>query len=221
VSLFWIDERDPAGRRPLPFADKFHRWIPETALSTFASPVSSGALREGQIYLHDALSGTTRTISDDAGRKVSPWGWHAPEYAGELLILALVDGRELGIWRDTQRNGAPWTRIATLALPAGSPFTTLNSAEPVAGARGHGGRSWITLEALTVDGSDSSIWLLAPAQAALPALALRMDEGGRTGAVGIRRDPETHIAEGELRLYYTLGIPGMPTQLRLVRTGVR
>jgi hypothetical protein len=221
LELYWIDEREPGQRWMMPFADRFHRWIPETRLSTFASPVTSGSLRAGQIYLHDSGTGVTRTISDDAGRKVSPWGWHAPEFGGELLILAVVDGREIGIWRDTRRDGTPWTRIATLSLPAGSPYTTLNSAEPVSGARGHGGRSWITLEALTPDSGDSSIWLLAPSTGALPPAAVRLDEGIASGAPGIRRDPESLIADGELLVYYTRSISGQPTQLRLVRTGIR
>ena len=55
---------------------------------------------------------------------VDPWGFRAPEFDGEVLMMCVLDRQRIAIYRDLAKNGKPWTRIATLTLPA-------NSMEPI------------------------------------------------------------------------------------------
>lgn len=216
---FWMDEARPGQVRPLPFPNKFHRPVPGTGLAVFAAAATAEGLEAGQVYLADLEGGTIRTLSADGGEKSAPWGFHAPELGGELLVVALVDGTALAVYRDSSGGTGPWTRIATLGLPVGTLYTRVTSAEPVIGGRGFAGASFFTLEAQTAADDDSSIWLLGPGLAGRPPLARRVDGGALTGERASRRDPETLAAGPELLVYYTVTGDG-PTQLRVCRTGV-
>jgi pimeloyl-ACP methyl ester carboxylesterase len=218
VTPFWMDEAVPNVIHALPFPNLLHRWIPGTFQSCFASPVTTGQFSAGQIYLFDADTETFRTVSNDAGSKVSPWGFYAPEFGGEMLIMAVVETNALAIYRDLSGGTAAWTRIATLTLPAGTVFTRLTSAEPVIGSRGVGGASLFTVEAQTPSNDDSSIWLLGLTLDATPNFARRVDDGAVTGAKALRRDPETFFGDDELLVYYS--VQGSPSQMRTARTGI-
>jgi hypothetical protein len=216
---FCMDEARPGQVQPLPFPNKFHRPVPGTGLAVFAAAATTGGLEEGQVYLADLGGGTIRRLSADAGAKVAPWGFFAPELGGELLVVAIVDGAALAVYRDSSGSTGPWTRIATLGLPAGTPYSRLTSVEPVLGGRGFAGSSFFTAEAQTVADDDSSIWLLGPGLAGTQPFARRVDAGALTGERASRRDPETLAGGPELLVYYTVTGDG-PTQLRVCRTGV-
>jgi hypothetical protein len=130
-----------------------------------------------------------------------------------------VDDTALAVYRDLSGGTGPWTRIATLTLPAGTAFTKLTSAEPVIRGRGVGGASYFTVEAQTPANDDSSIWLLGFTLDATPNFARRVDDGAVTGAKASRRDPETFFGTDELLVSYTLTGAG-PSQMRTVRTGI-
>lgn len=118
--------------------------------------------------------------------------------------------------RDLSGGTAPWTRVATLALPDGTPYVRLTSAEPVLGGRGYAGRSWFTVEAQTDADDDSSIWLLGLTLDGAPPFARRLDEGAASGLPVSRRDPESYLGARQLLVYYSLG----SGHLRVTRTGL-
>jgi hypothetical protein len=218
LQAFWMDEAQPGVLNFLPLPRGFYRWIPDTALAAFVPAANGGGLTSGQIYLFNADTGTNRQVSTDAGSKVSPWGFYAPELNGEMLIVAVVDDLALAVYRDLSGGTGPWTRIAALTLPAGTDYTKLTSAEPVIGSRGVGGASLFTVEAQTPSNDDSSIWLLGLTLDATPNFARRVDDGALTGTKALRRDPETFFGDDELLVYYS--VQGSPSQMRVTRTGI-
>ncbi len=211
----WLDEEAPES--PVPFTDRtlLARWAHGSGLITYAQPGSGGA--PPQAVLADTFAETTRPLTADAGGKIDPWLWEAPEFGFERLLAVNVDGSALGIYRDVARDGGPWQRIATIALPEGSP--PLKSVEPVNGGRGAFGRSYFTAQSGRDDDPDTSIWLLGFDPEGRH-LVRRLDEGAVSGRSGRRLDPESFAGEGELFVYYTLTGEG-PAQLRRCRTGIR
>jgi acetyl esterase/lipase len=214
----WIDEDRPD--EPTPFATPMvvARWAYNSGLITLASRALPGQTESSQVQVVDTYAGTTRTITADAGNKIDPWLWQAPEFDYEWLLAVNVDGRALGIYRDTHRDGRPWERIATIALPADAPHPALKSVEPVNGGRGAFGKSYFTVQAGGDADPDTSVWLFGFDPAG-QHLVRRLDDGPITGRAARRLDPESLIGERELFVYYTLAGSG-PAQLRLCRTGI-
>lgn len=214
----WIDEDKP--NEPATFANPMivARWAYNSGLITFAHRALPDQAQPSQVQLVDTFAGTTRTITADAGNKIDPWLWQAPEFGGEWLLAVNIDGRALGIYRDTHHDGSAWERIATITLPADAPHPALKSVEPVNGGRGAFGRSYFTVQAGVDTEADTSIWLFGFDPAG-DHLVRRLDDGVLTGKPARRLDPESLIGERELFVYYTL-LEGGTAQLRLCRKGI-
>lgn len=215
----WLDESDPKQYHVIPKSPVgVMRWAQGTRLLVYASR-PTGQQNE-QVFLLDTESGQLRQITNDQGRKIDPWGFFAPEYDYEMLILANIDNRELGIYRDPG-TGSFWERVATLTLPPDSPHRLLTSCEPLLGGRGAGGRSYFTCQAFNASTNDTSIWLLGlPGIKGMPFIR-RLDEGAVSGAVASRLDPESLLGKTEVYVYYTKAVKGTLTELHLCRTGIR
>jgi hypothetical protein len=71
-----------------------------------------------QIGRANADTGETTVLTRDAGQKDDPFMFRAPEYGGEILLMANVDNEALGIYRNLGAPDGSWTRIATLT-PSG------------------------------------------------------------------------------------------------------
>ena len=211
----WLDEEKPDQLKP--FTDRMivARWAYNTNLITFAYRARPGQTKPSQVTLVDTDTGKSRVITGDAGNKIDPWLWHAPEFGDELLLAANVDSRELAIYRDVKRDGSPWQRIATLALPADAPHSTLKSVEPINGGRGAFGRSYFTVQAGDDKDKDTSIWLFGFAPNG-QHLSRRLDDGAQTGQPARRLDPESYIGEREVFVYYNL-VGDSPSQLHRCR----
>jgi len=214
----WIDEDAPD--KPTPFTGRMivARWAYSTNLITFAYKPRAGQTAPSQVTLFDTDTGQSRAITADAGNKIDPWLWHAPEFGGELLLGVNVDGRALAIYRDVKRDGSPWQRIAALTLPTDAPHQTLKSIEPINGGRGAFGKSYFTAQAGDDQDNDTSVWLFGFSSSG-DHLMRRLDDGAVTGKAARRLDPESFIGERELFVYYTLVGDGL-SQLRRCRTGI-
>jgi hypothetical protein len=214
----WLEEDNPSQLKP--FTDRMivARWGYNTNLITFAYRARTGQTEPQQVTLVDTDTGKSRVITGDAGNKIDPWLWKAPEFGGELLLAVNVDSRALALYRDVKRDGTPWQRIATFRLPADAPHQTLKSVEPVNGGRGAFGRSYFTVQAGDDKDKDTSIWLFG----FWPDgnhLIRRLDDGTQTGKPARRLDPESYISDRELFVYYTLVGDG-PSRLHRCRTGI-
>jgi hypothetical protein len=145
-----------------------------------------------------------------------------------VLYAAQVDNREIAVYRDLKDRGGLLTRIATLALPAGTPHPYMRSMEPLVDLRGAGGVSYFTALAAptpkTYARTDTSIWLFGLGKDPQQRIVRRVDDGGVTGKKDYRYEPETSSGPGEIFVYYTADKlePGRPAihGLHRCRTGI-
>jgi hypothetical protein len=214
----WLDEKEPEKLHPFARPMVMARWGTNTSSITFAPKPRPGQTEPSQVTLVDTDTDQSRVITADAGNKIDPWLWHAPEFGGEVLLCANVDHLAVGLYRDTKRDGSPWERIATLALPADAPHQHLKSVEPLAGGYGAFGRSYFTVQAGDDKDPDTSVWLFGYEPGGRHVIR-RLDDGAVTGKAARRLDPESFVGANEVFVYYTLSGEG-PAQLRRCRTGI-
>jgi hypothetical protein len=215
----WINDNQP---------DKIHVFAERMGIARFAydstkitwaprNPAQNSG-KPAQVHLLNTEDDSQQVITDDPGEKIDPWLWRAPEFKGESLLAVNVDGKALGIYRD-RTPGEPWARIATIRLPEDAPHQRLKSVEPVNGGNGAFGKSYFTVQAGDDGDPDTSIWLFG-FDLNGKHVVRRLDDGLNTGKRGRRLDPESLVGRTELFVYYSL-IGQSPSQLRLVRTGVK
>ncbi|NDJ33657.1 MAG: hypothetical protein GYB64_03255, partial [Chloroflexi bacterium] len=215
----WFDEAEPDVIYPIDSIENGViplRWVDGSSLITLSE--RTGPAR-GQLSLLDTDTNTTWQITDDDGDKTDPYGWFAPEFGGDLLVLAIVDNESVAIYRDT--GGAMWERIATLTPPPEARFDFVASAEPFT----VGGRSYLSLVVKDANSSrqafsDSEVWLFDINDDPQGRYA----ERGDSGEPGIARsDPEVFIGTGHVFVYYNV-IGGdnaaEPYAVRRCRSGI-
>jgi hypothetical protein len=184
-----------------------------------------------QVVLLDTRTGVRQIVTDEPGDKFDTYGFRAPEYGGELLMMANIDRQRLAIYRDENRNGTPWTKIAELRLPGESPFKSLYSCEPIAPETGVDGVSYFSLNATKVPGSnrgetgrtarDGSIWVFGLGNNPASRLVRRVDEGAVSGIETTRYESESFVGTDEVFIYYERRDPQTGRgELRRCRTGI-
>ena len=211
------------------------RWIPGTPDLVYVRTGSPTQLRR-----YNPAAGTSVTLTDDGGDKTDACAFYAPEFGHELCYACVVENRTgLAIYRDLQRGGGLFDRVATLTIPAWETARFLHHLKPLAGARGFNGVSWFSVAALqnsdAANPGASAIWMLGlgtdaphrhphvPGTEPLPlcieweSLARRVSDPAATGTASW---PETVIGEREVFCYYTRTPVTGFSQLRLARTGL-
>jgi CubicO group peptidase (beta-lactamase class C family) len=197
-TIAWFDESTPQIEYDVEFVvgrSSSAHWI--THSDDFVFAWRSGP-DLGQMAYYDTETNTIATLTNDAGVKSDPWAWFAPEYCGELLLLAVIDEAVIGVYRNL--GDAYWTRIATLTIPAESQYTIIGSPEPFI----VDGRSYMTL---TIKGDTqpgqpfaaAEIWIFGINDAPSERFARRCDDG-EPGAA--RLDPEWFIGREQVFVYY-------------------
>ena len=148
-------------------------------------------------------------------------------------MMCVIDRRQIAIYRDLAKNGKPWTRIATLALPADAPHTHLYSVEPIAPETGVNGTSWFSLNAMAGrpavisvppdrSAKDGSIWVLSLGNDPAKRIARRVDEGAVSGIETARYEAESMFGANEVFIYYERKSPETGRgEIRRCRTGIR
>lgn len=196
--IAWFDESTPWIEHDVEFVvgrSSSAHWI--THSDDFVFAWRSGP-ELGQMAYYDTETNTITTLTNDAGIKSDPWGWFAPEYGGELLLLAVIDETAIGIYRNL---GEPyWTRIATLTIPAESQYTVIGSPEPFIA----NGRSYmiLTIKSEPQPGqpfAPAEIWVFGIDDAPETRFVRRCDDG-EPGAA--RLDPEWFIGRDQVFVYY-------------------
>lgn len=212
----WLDESDPMtvyDISPIEVGVNPVRWIDGSYLMT--SSERTGPNR-GQVTLLDTNTNTKTLITTDAGDKTDPYGWFAPEFGNDLLVLAIVDNSAVAVYRDT--GGEAWERILTLTPPPGSQYDFVASAEPFV----VGGRSYMSLIIKNAGDNreqftDSEVWLFNLDDDPTTRYAERCD----SGEAGLSRsDPEAFIGDEQVYIYYNvIGGPGVtPYETRRCRS---
>jgi len=178
----------------------------------------------GQVARSNADTGEVTVLTGDEGAKDDPGLFRAPEFGGEVLLVCNVDNRALAVYRDLARDGrSPWTRIATLTLPADAPYGFVSSPEAIAPATGVRGVSYFAL--LAREGKDrttpGSIWVLGFGTDPERRFARRVDDGARTGEAAALLEPEPFVGTREVFVYYNhFALAGGRRGLRRASTGI-
>lgn len=216
----WFDTSDPTTTYPI---DRIEngvtpvRWVNNSFLLTYSQRTGD---QRGQIGILDTDTNTKTLISNDAGDKTDPYGWYAPEYGDDLLVLAIVDNGAVAVYRDTGR-GDYWERIATLYPPPDSRYSFVASAEPFT----LDGRSYLSVIVKDATSNrevptDSEVWLWE----VNPNADTRYTERCDSGEVGIvRSDPEVMIGETNVFVYYNVlsGANVTPYEARVCQSHLR
>lgn len=184
-----------------------------------------------QVVLLDTRTGERQIVTDEPGDKFDTYGFHAPEYGGELLMMANIDRQRLAIYRDTKKDGSLWQKVAELRLPPDSPFRYIYSCEPIAPETGVNGTSYFSLNATKTPGSnrgetgraarDGSIWVFGLVRDPAKRVVRRVDEGALSGIETTRYESESFVGTDEVFIYYERRDPQTGRgELRRCRTGI-
>jgi hypothetical protein len=233
-TVVWAAASAPNAIRELPgFRDfkSISHWVPGTKWITYVRAIGSPA--SPQLVYLDTETGAVHPVSDEPGDKFDAWGFRAPEFGDEVLMICVIDRRQIAIYRDLAKNGKPWTRIATLALPADAPHTHIYSVEPIVPETGVNGTSWFSLNALAGGtgrhlgatgrtSKDGSIWVLSFGNDPAKRIARRVDEGAVSGIKTARYEAESMRGADEVFIYYERKSPETGRgEVRRCRTGIR
>ncbi|NDJ87526.1 MAG: hypothetical protein GYB66_16755, partial [Chloroflexi bacterium] len=212
----WFDESDPSTDHDIATIENgiaSLRWIDNSYQLTYSQRTGPD---RGQVLLLDTATNAAQVITNDAGDKTDPYGWYAPDFGGEMLVLAIVDNAAVAVYRDT--GGAYWERIATLQPPPEAGATFISSAEPFV----VGGRSYISLIIKNATDtrerfSHSEVWLFDVNEDPTTRYTERCDSG-ESGLA--RSDPEVFIGEQNVFVYYNvIDGPGVtPYEVRRCRS---
>lgn len=212
--FYWLNESRPTTETSIVRLKGVDspRWIKDSLKFVYAESDGKDA---GQLKLVDTVTGKVRTITHDEGIKAFAYGWKAPEYNGDTLVLALVDYKAIGIWRDTGDNY--WQRIATLTPPTASRYQYFGSPEPFVLK----GKSYISL--VLKDSNtrgrfkDSEVWVMSIDADPARRFVRRVDDGKPQV---MRSDPETFVGENEVFLYYNAVGADKVYEIYRARTGL-
>lgn len=176
----------------------------------------------GQIACANADTGEVHVLTNDPGEKNDPNLFRAPEFGGEVCLMANVDNRAIAIYRDLKSPDGFWTRVATLTIPAEFPYQFISSPEPIAPATGLGGVSYVALLARQSKDRNSpgSIWVLGLGSDPAKRVVRRVDEATTPAATVL--EPEPYVGTHEAYVYYNYFSPTAGKHgLRRAATGIR
>jgi hypothetical protein len=218
----WIFADKPDELHTVPGFDynKMSMWSPVSADFLFVHR-PQGATR-GQIGRADADTGKVTVLTNDEGEKDDPGMFRAPEFGGEICLMANVDNRAIAIYRDLKSPDGYWTRVAMLTLPADAPHTFISSPEPIAPTTGLGGVSYVALLARERRDRNTpgSIWVLGLGKDPANRLVRRVDDGTVTRASVL--EPEPFVGKNEAYVYYNYyDFAGGQWGLRRASTGIK
>jgi hypothetical protein len=178
----------------------------------------------GQIACANADTGEVQVLTNDPGEKNDPNLFRAPEFGGEICLMANVDNRAIAIYRDLKSPDGFWTRVATLTVPAEFPYQFISSPEPIAPTTGLGGTSYVALLARETKDRNSpgSIWVLGLGADPAKRVVRRIDHAANLSAPVMVLEPEPYVGAHEAYVYYNYFDPATGQHgLRCAKTGLR
>jgi hypothetical protein len=187
----WIFLDRPDELHQVPFFDYKRMSMWSAVSSEFMFVYRPPGAAWGQIARVNADSGELQVLTNDPGEKDDPNLFRAPEFGGEICLMASVDNRAIAIYRDLKSPDGFWTRVATLTVPAELPYQFISSPEPIAPATGLGGTSYFAVLARQSKDRNSpgSIWILGLGNDPAKRLVRRVDEPSATPGVVLEPEP--------------------------------
>jgi len=143
--MFYLPKQDTVAWAAASTPNEFHElpgfkhfrsishWVPGTKRIAYVRAVGSPA--SPQLVYLDTRTGEVHQVSDEPGDKFDPWGFRAPEFGGETLMMCVINRQQIAIYRDVAKDGKPWNRVATPNgdLYMAARITTDASGQPVDG----------------------------------------------------------------------------------------
>ena len=220
----WVFADKPDELHQVPSFDykKMSMWSPVSADFLFVHRPPNAT--HGQIARANADTGKMVVLTNDEGDKDDPGFFKAPEFGGEICLMANVDNRVIGIYRDLKSADGHWTRVATLTLPEDAPHKFISSPELIAPATGIGGVSYVALLARKSKDRKSlgSIWVLGLGTDSAHRLVRRVDDGESRGVQAPVLEPEPFVGKNEAYVYYNYyGYGDGKHGLRRAATGIK
>ncbi|AGY56338.1 hypothetical protein [Gloeobacter kilaueensis] len=178
----WREIYNPATEAVVPNVDPpGGRWVEGLRAVIYPTQLSR---KEKQIFIYYVDTGVSEQVTFDAGEKITPFMWKAPEFGDDYLVMTVIDNVSVGIYR--KLNGS-WQQINNLLIPSTSkPY--VSSSEPFT----YNGKSY--LFGLSQDDPNpkslsalSDVWVAA-IDPANPYYAKVSDSTDQK-----RRDPEVYI----------------------------
>jgi hypothetical protein len=180
------------------------RWLAGSRTLTLGLPDSSGTR---QATLYDVDTGMLRTLTTDAGHKDHVWLWPAPEFAGALAMMTVVDGCCLRFYREV---AGIWQVTREIKANDFSRRPLIFSPEPVV----YDGRSFVVMQLASQRIGYSEIWMVEMAATGLPPLLLS-DPARRNLS---RTEPEWMVTPSGLFVYVTVSDGSNRFALNLLKT---
>lgn len=193
--LGWIDEVNPATETIVDSLDNGVRWINNTQSMVYTKQTGSNA---GQLAIYNTDSLSETIISNDADLKTNSYGWFAPEFNNDLVVLSVINDTLMGIYRNL--GNQYWDRVLTIpSPPAAQPFKYFGSPEPFVA----NGKSYVSfvLKAVNITTSyvDAEVWAMDFNPDINQRVMIRCDDGLPNTK---RTDPESYIGTKEVFIYY-------------------
>ncbi len=193
--LTWTDSKNPIDETVVDSLDRGVRWIDGT--QKFFYIKQTGELA-GQLFLYDADTKSEKQITNDPRIKTYSYGWFAPEYDNELVVLVMMENdTKLGIYKDTGKEF--WELVKEISVPDSAKYDYFGSPEPFVA----GGKSYISIVIKEVANaySKAEVWIFNIQDGKNSTYQRKIDDG--LGDV-IRSDPESYIAQNEVYIYYNV-----------------
>lgn len=205
AKLGWIFVNDPTNIHVIEGFDPFQMSMWSSVSSDFGYVHLAPGSTTGQIGRLNADTNIGQVLTNDEGSKNDPGFFLAPEFGGELCMVARVDNTSLGVYRNLNAPDGFWTRIATLRLPAGNTHKYIFSTEILSPQTGIGGVTYFVVNAADVNdwrGGDRSIWVLGLGTDPNKRFVRRVDDGALTGTAAGRLEPEPYTATDQAFVFY-------------------
>lgn len=182
------------------------RWVPgRHALSTVSTDANGFA--QAALYWLDTKS--FEVLTSDASNKDEVWMWQAPEFGGEYVFVAIVDGCCIKVYRQI---GGVWTVINSLDAPVFANKPLVFSPEPWV----YNGHSYVAMQVGTSKSSKSNIWV-ASIDPAMPMIRQVSDSAIDT----VRYEPEWFNTTGGPVVFFSQYTLSGKSSFRRAATGIK
>jgi hypothetical protein len=197
--LYYVDASKPTQETHVgPYNLFGPRWVRDGSDAIY--------LVDNQVWLFRPSTGEKKQLTNDGGIKDRVYGWYAPEYNGELLVLARVDETKLYIYRD--EGGTYWRHIQTIMAPSEWKISNLNSPEPFVAK----GKSYVVMTVRMAAGQSEITKVFVSSIRNDVRLDCTDKDGLPSSARGTayRSEPEVFVGSEQVFIYYNVVRKDLP-----------
>jgi hypothetical protein len=191
--LYWVDEAKPGQEGYVgPYNLLGPRWVRDGSDAIF--------LVDDEVWIFRPGTGEKKQLTNDGRVKDRVYGWYAPEYNGDLVVLARVDETKIYVYRD--EGQAYWRHIHTIMAPSEWKTNNLNSPEPFV----VNGKSYVVMTVRMAPGEGETTRIFVSSISNDVRINCTDMGGLPTGARGraYRSEPEVFVGTDQVYIYYNV-----------------